>query len=203
MNERCDGGRRTVKPVELLSIIGSIFATGVALAGVMIVGNANLHTELRGEMEALPVLAQHRHPLGARASRPQVGRRPTGVPGSAGVPPASGPQAHRCPLRARGVCPPPPDKQTVNRRPVDRPRLGYTPRPLPHLGPIQGISPHGDHPRTPLPRTGGGLRGGRARRAGVERAWRSALVPALRVAFQSCSGCGIGARHPSIEGGMR
>jgi len=53
MNERCDGGRRTVKPVELLSIIGSIFATGVALAGVMIVGNANLHTELRGEMEAL------------------------------------------------------------------------------------------------------------------------------------------------------
>ena len=55
MNERCDGGRRTVKPVELLSIIGSIFATGVALAGVMIVGNANLHTELRGEMEALRV----------------------------------------------------------------------------------------------------------------------------------------------------
>ena len=33
-----------MKPVELLSIIGSIFATGVALAGVMIVGNANLHT---------------------------------------------------------------------------------------------------------------------------------------------------------------
>ena len=44
-----------MKPVELLSIIGSIFATGVALAGVMIVGNANLHTELRGEMEALRV----------------------------------------------------------------------------------------------------------------------------------------------------
>ena len=54
-------------------------------------------------------------PLGSRASRPQVGRRPTGVqagkmpalsglrhraswkpPGSAGVPPASGPKAHRC-----------------------------------------------------------------------------------------------------------
>ena len=44
-----------MKPVELLSIIGSILATGVALAGVMIVGNANLHTELRGEMEALRV----------------------------------------------------------------------------------------------------------------------------------------------------
>ena len=44
-----------MKPVERLSIIGSIFATGVALAGVMIVGNANLHTELRGEMEALRV----------------------------------------------------------------------------------------------------------------------------------------------------
>lgn len=44
-----------MKPVELLTIIGSIFATGVALAGVMIVGNANLHTELRGEMEALRV----------------------------------------------------------------------------------------------------------------------------------------------------
>ena len=44
-----------MRPVELLSIIGSIFATGVALAGVMIVGNANLHTELRDEMEALRV----------------------------------------------------------------------------------------------------------------------------------------------------
>ena len=44
-----------MKRFELLSIIGSIFATGVALAGVMIVGNANLHTELRGEMKALRV----------------------------------------------------------------------------------------------------------------------------------------------------
>ena len=34
--------------------------------------------------------------LGARASRPHVGRRPTGVPGTAGVPPACGPKAHRC-----------------------------------------------------------------------------------------------------------
>ena len=34
--------------------------------------------------------------LGARASRPQAGRRPAGVPGSAGVPPASGPQARGC-----------------------------------------------------------------------------------------------------------
>ena len=44
-----------MKPAELLSIIGSILGTGVALAGVMILGNANLHAELRGEMEALRV----------------------------------------------------------------------------------------------------------------------------------------------------
>ena len=47
------GERRTVKPAELLSIIGSILGTGVALAGVMIIGNANLHSELRGEMQEL------------------------------------------------------------------------------------------------------------------------------------------------------
>ena len=34
--------------------------------------------------------------LGSRASRPQAGRRPAGVPGIAGVPPASGPQARGC-----------------------------------------------------------------------------------------------------------
>ena len=44
-----------MKAAELLSIIGSILGTGVALAGVMILGNANLHAELRGEMEALRV----------------------------------------------------------------------------------------------------------------------------------------------------
>ena len=47
------GERRTVKPAERLSIIGSILGTGVALAGVMIIGNANLHAELRGEMQEL------------------------------------------------------------------------------------------------------------------------------------------------------
>ena len=52
-NEREGGERRTVKAAELLSIIGSILGTGVALAGVMILGNANLHAELRGEMETL------------------------------------------------------------------------------------------------------------------------------------------------------
>ena len=50
-----DGKRRTVKAAELLSIIGSILGTGVALAGVMILYNTNLHAELRGEMEALRV----------------------------------------------------------------------------------------------------------------------------------------------------
>ena len=55
MNEREGGERRTVKAAELLSIIGSILGTGVALAGVMILGNANLHAELRGEMETLRV----------------------------------------------------------------------------------------------------------------------------------------------------
>ena len=55
VNGRDDGERRTVKAAELASIIGSILGTGVALAGVMLVGNANLHTELRGEMETLRV----------------------------------------------------------------------------------------------------------------------------------------------------
>ena len=55
VNTRYDGEPRTVKPAELLSIIGSILGTGIALAGVMILGNANLHAELRGEMETLRV----------------------------------------------------------------------------------------------------------------------------------------------------
>ena len=58
VNEREGGARRTVKPAERLSIIGSILGTGVALAGVMILGNANLHAELRGEMETLRVEVQ-------------------------------------------------------------------------------------------------------------------------------------------------
>ena len=55
VNGREGGERRTVKPAELSSIIGSILGTGVALAGVMILYNTNLHAELRGEMEALRV----------------------------------------------------------------------------------------------------------------------------------------------------
>ena len=42
-----------MKAAELWSIIGSILGTGVALAGVMILHNANLHAELRGEMQEL------------------------------------------------------------------------------------------------------------------------------------------------------
>ena len=51
VNEREGGERRSVKAAELLSIIGSTLGTGVALAGVMLLGNANLHADLRGEME--------------------------------------------------------------------------------------------------------------------------------------------------------
>lgn len=42
-----------MKAAELWSIIGSILGTGVALAGVMILYNTNLHAELRGEMQEL------------------------------------------------------------------------------------------------------------------------------------------------------
>ena len=46
-------GRRAVKTFELLSIIGSIVAVGVALGAVVIGSNANLRTELRSEMHGL------------------------------------------------------------------------------------------------------------------------------------------------------
>ena len=42
-----------MRTFELLSIIGSIFATGIALGAVVIGSNANLHAELRTEMLAL------------------------------------------------------------------------------------------------------------------------------------------------------
>ena len=38
---------------ELLSIIGSIAATGIALGAVVIAGNANLRAELRAQIGAL------------------------------------------------------------------------------------------------------------------------------------------------------
>ena len=46
-------GRRIVKTFELLSIIGSIAAVGLALGAIVIGSNANLHTELRTEMQSL------------------------------------------------------------------------------------------------------------------------------------------------------
>ena len=42
-----------MKTFELLSIIGSIFAVGIALGAVVIGSNANLHAELRTEMQTL------------------------------------------------------------------------------------------------------------------------------------------------------
>ena len=42
-----------MKRFELLSIIGSIFAVGIALGAVVIGSNANLHAELRTEMQTL------------------------------------------------------------------------------------------------------------------------------------------------------
>ena len=50
---RSVGGRWNVRTFELLSIIGSIFATGIALGAVVIGSNANLHAELRTEMQTL------------------------------------------------------------------------------------------------------------------------------------------------------
>ena len=40
-----------MKTFELLSIIGSIAAVGIALGAVVIASNANLHAELRAEMQ--------------------------------------------------------------------------------------------------------------------------------------------------------
>ena len=42
-----------MKTFELLSIIGSIVAAGIALGAVVIGSNANLHAELRTEMQNL------------------------------------------------------------------------------------------------------------------------------------------------------
>ena len=42
-----------MKTFELLSIIGSIVAVGVALGAVVIGSNANLRTELRADIRAL------------------------------------------------------------------------------------------------------------------------------------------------------
>ena len=41
-----------MKTFELLSIIGSIAAVGIALGAVIIGSNANLHAEMRAEMRA-------------------------------------------------------------------------------------------------------------------------------------------------------
>ena len=45
----------TMKTFELLSIIGSIAAVGIALAAVVIGSNANLRTELRADIRAVEV----------------------------------------------------------------------------------------------------------------------------------------------------
>ena len=42
-----------MKTFELLSIIGSIVAVGIALGAVVIGSNANLHTDMRTEMQNL------------------------------------------------------------------------------------------------------------------------------------------------------
>ena len=42
-----------MKTFELLSIIGSIAAVGIALGAVVIGSNANLHTEMRTQMQNL------------------------------------------------------------------------------------------------------------------------------------------------------
>ena len=42
-----------MKRFELLSIIGSMVAVGITLGAVVIGSNANLHAELRTEMQAL------------------------------------------------------------------------------------------------------------------------------------------------------
>ena len=46
-------GLRIVKTFELLSIIGSIAAVGLALGAIVIGSNANLHMELRTDMQSL------------------------------------------------------------------------------------------------------------------------------------------------------
>ena len=44
-----------MKTFELLSIIGSVVAVGIALGAVIVASNANLHAELRTEMQELRV----------------------------------------------------------------------------------------------------------------------------------------------------
>ena len=50
---RATDRRGVMKTFELLSIIGSIVAVGITLGAVMIGSNANLHAELRTEMQTL------------------------------------------------------------------------------------------------------------------------------------------------------
>ena len=52
-DEREGGERRIMKTFELLSIIGSIAAVGIALAAVVIGSNANLRTEMRTDIRSL------------------------------------------------------------------------------------------------------------------------------------------------------
>ena len=51
--DREGGERQPMKTFELLSIIGSIAAVGIALGAVVIGSNANLHAEMRVEMHTL------------------------------------------------------------------------------------------------------------------------------------------------------
>ena len=53
VDEHEGGGRRIMKTFELLSIIGSIVAVGIALGAVVIGSNANLRTEMRTDIRAL------------------------------------------------------------------------------------------------------------------------------------------------------
>ena len=48
-----DGEQQAMKTFELLTIIGSIAAVGIALGAVVIGSNANLHEEIRVEMQSL------------------------------------------------------------------------------------------------------------------------------------------------------
>ena len=61
-----------MKTFELLSIIGSIAAVGIALGAVVIGSNANLHAEMRTEMQNLRCGNAHGNAQSAhgRACRP-------------------------------------------------------------------------------------------------------------------------------------
>ena len=51
--DRAEGERPAMKTFELLSIIGSVVAVGITLGAVIVGSNANLHAELRTEMQEL------------------------------------------------------------------------------------------------------------------------------------------------------